>query len=114
MATLEELHVNIRNAMAAFNLRRAAILQKAFEEGGDDLVLALEGEFDAMRDARFEIVQREFDENNDEFAEVAERAKTQAEAIEASVNSLTSTQTVLEDIGAFLNTAGRLVMLFGL
>src|ERR1044071_2698847 len=114
MATLEELHNELTKAMVAFNLRRADILQKAFDEGGIDRVMELENEFSAMRDARFEIIRRQFDANSNQFTALAERAKEQADAIEASVTSLSSTKELLDNMAAFINTFGRLLIVFGL
>jgi len=47
----QQLKNSLSTTISEFNKRRFQILQKAFQDGGQDEVLKLEEEYDALRDA---------------------------------------------------------------
>jgi hypothetical protein len=51
----------LTRAIDAFETKKATILQKAFEEGGADLVVQLVNEVEALKDTRFELLRAQLD-----------------------------------------------------
>jgi len=110
----EELQQRIMNAIVAYNRRRAQVLQQAFTDGGVDLVEALEREYDTLRDAYFELVRTQLDQNNHRYQQLTEQAAATAGEIEQSVSSLTSTTQLLNTIAGVVNLIGRVLIVLGI
>lgn len=112
--TPEELQVQIMNAIAAYNQHRAQILQDALNHGGAPLVEQLEGEYEALRDAYFELIRRQLDRNNHRYDQLTQEAASTASAIEQSVTSLANTTQILNTIAGAVNLIGRILIVLGI
>ncbi|HYD37755.1 MAG TPA: hypothetical protein VEA60_09090 [Allosphingosinicella sp.] len=109
-----ELLGSITTAIQRINLRKAAILQRALDEGGPDLVMEVLDQIQELRDARFELIQRNLDTDNDEYQALAAAAKREAEAIGEDIEALESVAKVLGTIANVVNFMGRIFIRFGI
>jgi hypothetical protein len=107
------LKVKLAKAIGAFNEKRVTILKKAFDEGGDDEVDEVLKEFDALRDAYFEILQRELDANNPRYTELTSAAKDQADQLGASIDALEKAAAILNGINGVISAVGKMLIVLG-
>jgi hypothetical protein len=104
----------LTRAIDAFETKKATILQKAFEEGGADLVVQLVNEVEALKDTRFELLRAQLDHRNTAFADLAKQARTESEALERSIRRLQTIARVLERITSVVNLFTRLLIRFAI
>jgi len=109
-----ELLSSITTAIQRINLRKATILQRALDEGGPDLVIEVLDQIQDLRDARFELIQRDLDTNNDGYQALAAAAKREAEAIGEDIEELESVAKVLGTVAKVVNFLGRILIRFGI
>jgi hypothetical protein len=103
----------MQTALDSYDIQRAALLDRAFKEGGADAVLKLEDEHQALRDALFELMSRQLLANSAKFPSLLDDTIAAAKAITSSIDKLTSIAKVLGNITQVVNLVGRLVVLFG-
>jgi hypothetical protein len=103
-----QLKLELSHAIEAFNAKRVAILEKAFAEGGDDAVAILENKYDDLRGAFLDILQRELDRNHARYVELTAEAKTQTEQLQASIDSLDRTASILNGIAGVIGAVAKI------
>jgi hypothetical protein len=113
MAATEELKKELDDAIRVFNLKRVALLQSAFERGGDDQVMQLESEYDALRDSYFELVSRELDENNHRYDQLVSDATDATRDLSKSISTVGEVATVIDRASRVVNLVGRLLITLG-
>lgn len=112
--TPEDLQRQVMRAIEAYNRRRFDVLRLAMEEDGPERVDELESEYDALRDAYFELIRTELDQNNHRYQQITDQAAATASAIEQSVATLASTAAVLNTIASTVNLLGRVLVVLGI
>jgi len=110
----QQLKTSLSNAISEFNKVRFQILQKAFQNGGQDVVLKLEEEYDALRDAYFEILKRELNENNHLYATLIKAANDETQKLTQSIKELNNVNDIIRLTTAVINLIGRIVIVAGL
>lgn len=110
----DELKKCLANAIEAFNKNRVPILKKAFEEGGDDAVAQLEREYDSLRDAYFEILQRQLDRNHHRYDELTMAVISEAQSLEKAITSFEEVVNVIKLFGKTISLIGQVVIILGL
>jgi hypothetical protein len=113
MAATDDLKAQLDDAIRVFNVKRVALLQSAFDKGGDDQVMQLESEYDALRDSYFEIISRELDENNHRYDQLVSDATDAAKDLNKSISSVGEVATVIDRASKVVNLVGRLVIALG-
>jgi hypothetical protein len=108
-----ELATAMQAALDTYDSQRATLLERAFAEGGADTVSKLEDEHQALRDALFELMNRQLVANSAQFPNLIADTLAATKAITSSINSLSAIANVLGNITQAINLAGRLVVLFG-
>jgi hypothetical protein len=104
---------SIDASLVKYETRRAAILEKAFQEGGGDKVKELEDEYQALQDAYFELLNRQLAANSAKFPDLMKQAVDATKQINASVDSLNNVTSILSSITKTVNLIGRVLILFG-
>jgi hypothetical protein len=104
----------LTQAISAFEKKKATILEKAFAEGGADLVVDVVNEVEALKDVRFELLRANLDKSNAAFAALAKQARAEGEALEQSIRKLQAIAKVLEGIASAVNLFARLIMRFAI
>lgn len=112
--TLIALIDKLARAIDAIDLSKAALLQRAFEEGGGKRAATLLAEAQMLRDARAELILRGFDQSTAAFAGLAKDAGAAAERIEAAAKHFERVAEVLDGIAEAIGLIGRLIIRFGL
>lgn len=110
----EQLKITISQAIGEFNNKRAAILQLAFNNGGQDAVKKVEQEYDALRDAYFEILRRQLDKNNHLYEQLISAANKETENLRASVAQLNNINSIIDLATSVINLVGRVILVLGL
>ncbi|MCA0229176.1 MAG: hypothetical protein LCH91_01850 [Bacteroidetes bacterium] len=110
----QQLKNSLSTTISEFNKRRFQILQKAFQDGGQDEVLKLEEEYDALRDAYFEILKRELDENNHLYAKLLKAANDETENLTQSIKQLNNINDIIKLTTAVINLVGRILIVLGI
>ncbi|PYF74863.1 hypothetical protein [Pedobacter nutrimenti] len=109
----QELKKSLSAAIAQFNSKRSQLLQAAFQSGGQDAVEKLEQEYDVLRDAYFEILQRELDENNHLYKQLTDQAKTEADNLTKSIKQLNNINDIINLATSVINLVGRILIVLG-
>lgn len=104
----------IGDAITAFETNQADLLKNAFEGGGADAAYALLNEVQALRDARYELLQRVLDEQAPGFEAAAKAIDKETKAIKKSIEQLDAVADTVETIAQVVNLVGRLIIMFGL
>lgn len=99
-------------AIRELERKKAALLQKAFDEDGVEQAVRLVNEIETMKDARFELLRAALDRNAAGYKQLAEDAEKSAKALRAEVKKLRSIAKALEGIADVLNFLGRLIIRF--
>lgn len=109
----QELLNALEKSIESFNKNRVAILKKAFDEGGDDLVSKLEQEHEDLRAAHFEVLRRQLDRNNGRYEELLKEATAEAAAVEKSIAKLERVTKVLNAMTQAVSVVGRALIVLG-
>jgi len=110
----DQLKSNISEAIAAFNLNRVEILRLAFEEGGNQAVIEVEKEYDALRDAYYELMQKQLDQNNHLFNELITATNNEVDNLKESVNQLSMVNDIINLTSAVVNLIGRVLIVLAI
>jgi hypothetical protein len=110
----DELEKCLVNAIEVFNKNRVPILKKAFEEGGDVAVAKLEREYDSLRDAYFEILQRQLDRNHYRYNELKTAVISETRSLEKAITSLEKIENVTKLFEKVISLVGQAVIILGL
>jgi hypothetical protein len=111
---LENLKSSLSNTMSSYERNRAQILKKAFDEGGDNVVSALEKEYQTMRDAYFELLRKELDANNHNYDELLDNTNLEAENLKNSVDNLASINQIIQNATNLISSIGRIIITLGI
>lgn len=106
----EQLKSNLSLAIGEFSDKRAAILQLAYSEGGQAAVERLEQEYDALRNAYFEILQKQLDRNNHLYEQLTTVANEETGRLRASVGELAHINDIITLLGAVVSLVGRVLV----
>jgi DNA gyrase inhibitor GyrI len=109
----EQLKLALSQAIGEFNINRAAILQLANTSGGQAAIIKVEQEYDALRDAYFEILRRQLDKNNYLYEQLIDVANSETERLRASVNQLNNINDIINLSTAVVNLVGRILIVLG-
>lgn len=110
----EQLKITLSQAIGSFNNQRAEILERAFNEGGRPAVTKLVQEYDALRDAYFEILRRELDDNNHLYERLITAAKDETENLKESVRQLDNINDIINLTTSVINLVGRVLIVLGI
>ena len=109
----EQLKSALSQAISEFNNNRASILQLAFNTGGQKAVNVLETEYDALRDAYFEILKSQLDKNNHLYNKLITDANVETENLKNSINQLNNINAIIDSATAIINLIGRILIVLG-
>lgn len=109
----EQLKLALSQAIGEFNNNRAAILQLANTSGGQAAIIKVEQEYDALRDAYFEILRRQLDKNNHLYEQLINVANSETERLRASVNQLNNINDIINLATAVVSLVGRILIVLG-
>lgn len=109
----EQLKLTLSQAIGAFNSNRAAILQLAHTNGGQAAVIKVEQEYDALRDAYFEILRRQLDKNNHLYEQLLIAVNSETEKLKVSVNQLNNINSITTLATTVINLVGRILIVLG-
>ena len=112
--TMDDVKQAISDAIDAFNSNRYDILQAAFKEGGRTEVDSLNQEYDTLRDAYFELVNRELDENNGQYADLTQQASAATLRLTQVVAAFATASQVVNAMASVIDIVGRVIMILGL
>jgi len=110
----EQLKLTLSQAIGEFNSNRAAILLLAHTTGGQAAVIKVEQEYDALRDAYFEILRRQLDKNNHLYEQLITAANSETEKLKASINQLNNINDITNLATAVINLVGRSLIVLGI
>lgn len=109
----ERLKTTLVQAISEFNSKRAEILQLAFDQGGRPAVTKLEQEYDALRDAYFEICKQQLDKNNHLYVQLINTATDETDKLRNTIQSLTNINDITNSLTIVVNIIGRLIIVLG-
>lgn len=109
----DALKKSLAESIAQFNRKRTQLLQAAFNEGGQEAVLKLESEYDALRDAHFEILRSQLDETHHAYEELTDRANLEAQRLSKSIDQLEKINVVIDLATKTINAVGRVLIVLG-
>lgn len=111
--TEENLKEQLARSISDLSLNRAALTQKAFEEGGNEAVERLQDEYDDLRDAYRSLLAADLDRNNHRYADLLAEASEEVSRLRQSVGSLQAAEQILEGLGRTLSVVGRALIVLG-
>jgi hypothetical protein len=109
----EQLKLALSQAIDEFNNNRDAILQLANTSGGQAAIIKVEQEYDALRDAYFEILRRQLDKNNHLYDQLINVANSETERLRASVNQLNNINDIINLATAVVSLVGQILIVLG-
>jgi len=109
----EQLKLELSKVIGEYSNNRAAILQLAQTNGGQVAINKVEQEYDALRDAYFEILRRQLDKNNHLYEQLITAANSETEKLRTSVNQLNNINDIINLSTAVINLIGRIVIVLG-
>lgn len=109
-----ELLEKLNQALSAYELKRAAILQKAMDEDGIDAVGRIESEYRALNDAYYEVLRSALAANGGQYVQLMERAKDVTAQIKKKIDNLQDAIDLTNNIAESVNLIGRILILFGI
>ena len=113
--TRQDLIDLLSEAITEFNRTRVEILKKALAgPGGGAAVEKLEREYDALRDARAELRERQLAENDDAYRELAVRASAETKALKKVIADLAAVSQIISALATVVDIIGRIVLVAGL
>jgi len=110
----EELKARLSKAISEFNNNRYKILKLAYDSGGNSAVQKAEEEYDALRDAYFEILRRQLDKNNHLYEQLIKNANTETNKLTESIQQLENINKIIELTAAVVNLIGRIIITLGI
>ncbi len=110
----QQLTANIAQAITDFNNNRFQILQLAFQNGGQNEVTRLEQEYDALRDAYFEIIQAQLDKNNHLYDQLTTATNTETDKLKTSIAQLNNINNIINLLTSVVNLIGRSIITLGI
>jgi len=110
----EELKAALAQTIADFNNNRAQILQAAFSTGGQETVTKIEQEYDALRDAYFELLKRQLDKNNHLYEQLMLAAGTETGRLNTSIGQVSNINSIIDLTTSVVNLLGRIIIVLGL
>lgn len=110
----EGLKAALSQAIAGFNNKRSEILQAAFSNGGQESVNKIEQEYDALRDAYFELLKRELDKNNHLYERLISAASTETGKLGKSVEQISNINNIIDLTTSVVNLLGRIIIVLGI
>ncbi|MEW5677179.1 hypothetical protein ABGT15_12770 [Flavobacterium enshiense] len=109
-----QLKLALSQAIGEFNNHRSEIIDLAYQNGGQTAVKKIENEYDALRDAYFEILKRELDKNNHLYEELVNVANSETERLKASLKQLNNINDIIKLTTSVINMVGRVLIVLGL
>ena len=109
----EQLKLTLSQAIDDFNNNRTAILQLAFNTGGQDAVIKLEQEYDSLHNSYIEILKKQLDKNNHLYEQLISSANEETERLRVSVNQLNNINEITELATTVINSIGRILIVLG-
>jgi hypothetical protein len=109
----EALKAELDAAITAFNTRRTQLLKKAFDEGGDAAVAALEQQHDTLRTAFFDLLKRQLDRNNAQYVELTTVATKETAALKSAIESLANVASILKLATSVVRLIGKVTTVLG-
>ncbi|MEO8532375.1 MAG: hypothetical protein ABI441_01425 [Flavobacterium sp.] len=110
----EELKKSLSEAISEFNNKRTQLLQAAFQEGGEPALDKLVEEYDALRDAYFEILKRELDKNNPRYIQLTTATKAEADNLAKSLKKINNVNEIIDLTTSVINLVGRVLIVLGI
>lgn len=107
----EQLKIKLSQAIGDFNNNRTAILKLAFDSGDQKAVVNVEREYDALRNAYFEILRRQLDQNNHLYEELMAAANSETEKLRTSLNQLNNINSIINSATTVVNLVGRILIM---
>jgi hypothetical protein len=107
--TLDDLKSKLSDIISSYNSNRATILAKALKDGGVDAVNKLEQGSGAIRDAYFEILRAQLDDNNAEYSSLAQAALNETTSLQISITQLNTINEIIDNSGKVISAVGRLL-----
>ena len=108
---LAALKEETRNAILAYNMNRAQLVQTAAREGGSDAVAALEDEFTALCNADLSLTRTKLNENHRQYQNLMDEAATCAELLKDSIMEVQTTAEVLDNMAKTVTLIGRILLM---
>lgn len=110
----ELLKIALAGAIGEFSANRAAILELAFANGGQEVVQKLESEYDVLRDAYFEILKRQLDRNNHLYGQLIKAANEEVENLKTSIKQVNNINDIIQLTSTVINLVGRILIVLGI
>jgi len=110
----EQLKVKLAKSIESFNKQRVDILRRAFDQGGDPEVEQLLEEQDALRDAYFEILQRQLDSNNARYVELVGKADKATQNLQNSIDTFDRVNAIIDKISSVVTAVGKALIVLGI
>lgn len=112
MESPKEVIRALDEAINAYEVNQAAVLQKAFDTGGALLVIDTERAYRDMLGARWEIAQKKLDTNLERYKNLSNQAKVITSDIKKSIDTLNKVKDIIKMIDAIVGLVGRILVLF--
>lgn len=110
----EQLKASLNNAITAFNSNRAKILQLAFNAGGQEAVSGLEQKYDDLRQAYFDILKKQLNQNNAQYLQLITSANSEAAKLTTSINQLNNINDIINLVTSVVSLAGTVISVLGI
>ena len=101
----EKLKAALNQAITDFNNSRSKILKLAFNEGGQEAVTNLENQYDALRNAYFDLLKKQLDKNNDQYEKLVVSTREEAEKLTVSIQKLNQINDIIQLVTSVFDLA---------
>lgn len=111
--TSDQLQQALSDAIDLFARNRFAILQDAVKQGGEAEVNQVLTEYDALRDAYYQLLRTQLDQNNAQYDTLTKQAKAETTSLKSTIKDLGEITAIIGALTTVVNTVGRVLMVLG-
>ena len=107
----DKLKENMVRSIDAFRSKKLALLNSAYKEGGQDLVLKVEDEYDALVSSYFEILRRELDKRHSKYEYLLNESTKFIGEFEESLKNMNKIKPIIESLISIVHSIGRVLII---
>jgi hypothetical protein len=112
--SLDDLRIELSNAIRFYELNVGDIMAKAASEGGSTLAEQVHEEYQALRDARWEIDKARIDIHNARYQSLVGNANKLADKATESVKDLKGITNIITTFTDLITVLGRMLIVLAI
>lgn len=108
---IEELKTKLDEAIRQYDSNRAKLLQKAFDEGGQDAVKQLEDNYTRMRNEYMNLLKAQLDQNSAGYQQLIADANDETGKLKKSLGQMQKVTDIINLLSSVAEKVGKIAVL---